>query len=251
MKIFDSHLHIIDFDFPIVESEGYTPPSFTVEDYLPTKESLNIVGGAVVSGSYHGFDQSYVIDALEKLGPNFVGVTHLPAAISDKRILELHELGVRAVRFNVERGGSAKLDQLQYFSDRIFDLTGWHTELYIDSKEIGELLPILKKLKRVSIDHLGLSEEGLPNLLKFVENGGYVKATGFGRIDFDAEKVMKSIVDIRPEALMFGTDLPSTRAKTAFENDDIKHITNIFDEKIAEKVLYENAFNFYFKGVTK
>lgn len=248
MKIFDSHFHIIDTDFPIIENDGYIPSSFTVEDYNSTKESLNIVGGAVVSGSYHGFDQTYLIDTLEKLGPNFVGVTHLPAAISDSRILQLHEKGIRAVRFNVERGGSANLDQLQYFSDRIASLVGWHTELYIDSVAIEELLPILKKIKKVSIDHLGISKAGFPNLLKFVEAGGNVKASGFGRTDLDVVKAMKEIVAIRPEALMFGTDLPSTRAKKAFHKKDLELITKNFDEKQVENILYNNAYDWYLKG---
>lgn len=248
LKIFDSHFHIIDFDFPIIENNGYNPPAYTVDDYNVTKEELNIVGGAVVSGSYHGYDQSYLISALEKLGPNFVGVSHLPAAISDSRILQLNDSGIQAVRFNIEQGGSAKLDQLQYFSDRIYDLVGWHTELYIDSKEIKDILPILKRIKKVSIDHLGISKEGLPNLYKFVENGGYVKASGFGRVDFDVEKVMKEIYDIRPDALMFGTDLPSTRAKTVFDKKDINHIKNVFDKDQLNKIMYENAYNFYFEG---
>lgn len=248
MKIFDSHFHIIDTDFPIVENDGYTPSSFTVEDYSTTKERLNIVGGAIVSGSYQGFDQTYLINALEKLGPNFVGVTHLPAAISDSRILQLHELGIRAVRFNVERGGSAKLDELQYFSARIDELVGWHTELYIDSNAIEELLPTLKKIKKVSIDHLGISKEGFPNLLKFVKAGGNVKASGFGRTDMDVVKAMKEIVAIRPDALMFGTDLPSTRVEKAFKKQDVDLIINNFDEEQAENILYNNAYNWYLKG---
>ena len=38
------------------------------------------MGGAVVSGSFQGFDQSYLLDALDQLGPSFVGVTQLPRA---------------------------------------------------------------------------------------------------------------------------------------------------------------------------
>ena len=40
-------------------------------------------------------------------------------------------------------------------------------------------------LPRVSIDHLGLSKAGMPALLKLAERGAQVKATGFGRVDFD------------------------------------------------------------------
>ena len=79
----------------------------------------------------------------------------------------------------------------------------------------------------MSVDHLGLSKEGLPNLLELVENGVRVKATGFGRIDFDPIYAMKEIYAINPDALMFGTDLPSTRAKRPFEFSDIDLIKTI------------------------
>ena len=44
--------------------------------------------------------------ALGELGPRFVGVTQLPADTADAEIVRLHASGVRAVRFNVRRGGS-------------------------------------------------------------------------------------------------------------------------------------------------
>ncbi len=64
MKLFDSHFHIIDYDFPAKENNGYMPPSFKVNDYLNYTQQLNVVGGAIVSGSFQGFDQDYLISAL-------------------------------------------------------------------------------------------------------------------------------------------------------------------------------------------
>ena len=113
MPVFDSHLHIIDPAHPLVENNGFVPEPFTVADYLERTRGLGIAGGAVVSGSFQGFDQGYLIDALQALGPGFVGVTQIPPDTSDERILELHLAGIRAVRFNVARGGSADLDDLE------------------------------------------------------------------------------------------------------------------------------------------
>lgn len=64
MKLFDSHFHIIDYDFLAKENNGYMPPSFKVNDYLNYTQQLNVVGGAIVSGSFQGFDQDYLISAL-------------------------------------------------------------------------------------------------------------------------------------------------------------------------------------------
>ncbi|MEY9980317.1 amidohydrolase family protein [Lysinibacillus sp. RC79] len=247
MRIFDAHFHIIDFDFPIIENQGYVPPSYIVEDYQKETATFHIVGGAIVSGSFQGFDQAYLVDALEKMGSGFCGVTQLPFSVTDDKITDLHKKGVRALRFNVRRGGSEDLSKLDYFARRVYDLVGWHSELYIDAKDLPEIAPTIEKLPAISIDHLGLSEEGLPHLLRLVEKGVRVKATGFGRVELDVEHALKSIYAVNPNALMFGTDLPSTRAKRPFAYADIELIQELFDAMSAEKILYQNAMNFYFK----
>lgn len=247
MRIFDAHFHIIDFDFPIIENQGYMPPSYVVEDYQNETENVNVLGGAIVSGSFQGFDQAYLLKALKQMGPAFCGVTQLPFTVTDEEILDLNKNGVKALRFNIKRGGSEDLSKLDYFARRVHDLVGWHSELYIDAKELPEIAPTIEKLPAISIDHLGLSEEGLPHLVKLVDKGVHVKATGFGRVELNIEHALKSIYDVNPYALMFGTDLPSTRAKRPFEQADIELIQQLFDEQATDKILYENAFKWYFK----
>ena len=247
MRIFDAHFHIIDFDFPIIENQGYLPHSYVVEDYKNETADFNVLGGAIISGSFQGFDQDYLLKALKQLGSTFCGVTQLPFTVTDEEIVNLNENGVKALRFNIKRGGSEDLSKLDYFARRVHDLVGWHSELYIDSKELSELASTIEKLPAISIDHLGLSEEGLPYLLKLVDKGVHVKATGFGRVDLDVKNALKSIYKINPDALMFGTDLPSTRAKRPFKYADIELIQQLFDEQATDKILYTNAFKWYFK----
>ncbi|MCU5680488.1 2-pyrone-4,6-dicarboxylate hydrolase [Bacillus wiedmannii] len=246
MRIFDAHFHIIDFNFPIIENQGYFPPNFVVEDYQNESPNLNVIGGAIVSGSFQGFDQEYLLKALKQLGSTFCGVTQLPFTVTDEEILNLNENGVKALRFNIKRGGSEDLSKLDYFARRVHDLVGWPSELYMDAKELPEIASTIEKLPAISIDHLGLSEEGLPHLLKLVDKGVHVKATGFGRVELDVENALKSIYEVNPYALMFGTDLPSTRAKRPFEYGDIKLIQQLFDEQATDNILYTNAFKWYF-----
>jgi len=247
MRIFDAHFHIIDFDFPIKENQGYTPPNFIVEDYLNETTEFNVLGGAIVSGSFQGFDQEYLLKALKQMGPAFCGVTQLPFTVTDDEIIHLHNNGVRALRFNIRRGGSEDLSKLDTFARRVYDLVGWHSELYMDAKELPGIALTIGELPAISIDHLGLSEEGLPHLLRLVEKGVHVKATGFGRVELDVKNALKSIYEVNPDALMFGTDLPSTRAKRPFEYADIELIQQLFDEQAADKILYKNALQWYFK----
>jgi predicted TIM-barrel fold metal-dependent hydrolase len=243
--IFDAHFHIIDPRYPLVPNQGYLPPAFSAEDYLARVQQLNITGGAVVSGSFQAFDQQYLIAALQALGPGFVGVTQIPADITDGEIQHLHEAGVRAVRFNVQRGGSEGVEHLERLARHVFDLVGWHTELYINSVMLKELLPVLKQLPGVSIDHLGLSKEGLPYLLELVSYGAKVKATGFSRCNFNVVEAMQQIMDVNPAALMFGTDLPSTRAPEPFKDEDMQLIKDNFPRERARRILYQNGVDFY------
>ncbi|WP_107925179.1 amidohydrolase family protein [Lysinibacillus parviboronicapiens] len=248
MKIFDTHLHIINPTFPLYENQGYLPDAFTCEDYLHAVSDLNVVGGAIVSGSFQQFDQCYLIDALQNLGENFFGVTQLPYDTKDDDIIKLNELGVKALRFNVNRGGSEDISRLDYFARRVHELVNWHTELYINGNDLPAIIKVVEKLPAVSIDHLGLSKAGLPNLFNLVDKGVRVKATGFGRIDFNADEAIRAIYAINPDALMFGTDLPSTRAKRPFQYSDIERIKSCLGEEAAQKVLYKNALDWYSKS---
>lgn len=244
--VFDAHLHIIDPKHPLVENNGYLPDPFTVEDYLMRISGLGIAGGAVVAGSFQGFDQCYLVDALSTLGPDFVGVTQLPTDTCDERILELDGSGVKALRFNVARGGSAVLDDMEHMARRVHDLAGWHSELYIDARSIdADLGDRIAALPAVSIDHFGMHSDGLPALLRLVERGVKVKATGFGRVDLDPATTMRAIVDVDPSALMVGTDLPSTRAPRAFENSDFDIIRDTLSPAELTAAYWDNAAEFY------
>ena len=245
LKIFDSHLHIIDAKFPLVSNNGYVPEEFTVTNYCERMKNFHLLGGAVVSGSFQAFDQSYLISALQQLGPSFVGVTQLPSSVSDEQVFSLNTVGVRAVRFNLKRGGSADVNQLEGLARRLFDLVGWHAELYIDATALSELFHTLVALPAVSIDHLGLSRNGLSTLLRLAERGIRIKATGFGRTDFDVCAALKALYSANPDVLMFGTDLPSTRAPRAYSDKDIDIISAAVDDQGLRKILYENALRFY------
>ncbi|WP_342561372.1 amidohydrolase family protein [Paenibacillus sp. FSL R7-0345] len=244
---FDAHLHIIDPRFPLIENQGFLPEPFTCRDYLDSAGELELKGGAVVSGSFQGFDQSYLIDSLQTLGPNFVGVTQLPHDTSDEELLKLHAYGVRAVRFNVRRGGSEDLSQLDYMARRVYELAGWHTELYIDSVNLPDIVPVLAALPAVSVDHLGLSQDGFHHLLALVDQGIRVKATGFGRVTLDVPQALSAIAAVNPDALMFGTDLPSTRARRPYHPADIELIYETLGDWLADKALYQNAADWYLK----
>jgi predicted TIM-barrel fold metal-dependent hydrolase len=206
LPLFDSHLHIIDPRFPLVGD--YRPEPFTVDDYRRRTDGVDIVGGAVVSGSFQGHDQTYLLDALERLGPSFVGVTQLPPTVADVEVLALDAAGVRGVRFTLARGAALDVD----LALRVHELAGWHAEVYATDLPAHERA--LSELPRLVVDHLGMNAEGLATAVRL---GAMVKATP--RVTLDASAVP-------PDRLMFGTDLPGTRTDRTFSPAVIAGITS-------------------------
>ena len=244
-ELFDSHLHIIDPDFPLVSNNGYLPEPFKCTDYLTRLSKYNLIGGAIVSGSFQAFDQGYLVSALNTLGPGFVGVTQLPYTTTEQEIQTLHASGVRALRFNLYRGGSESVEYMVSMARKVYDLVGWHIELYVDSSGLEYLFSTLLQLPALSIDHLGMSKSGYGYLLKLAEKNVKIKATGFGRIDFDATQAVIDLYNANPDSLMFGTDLPSTRAHIPFQDSDVDLVADNLGMEAAIKVFSTNAIEFY------
>lgn len=233
MRVFDTHLHIVDPRFPLVPNQGYLPDPFTVADY---RGRFTAAGGAVVSGSFQAYDQTYLIDALERLGPTFVGVAQVPPDIGDEEVLRLEAAGVRAFRANFTRGTAPR--DLLNLARRFEALAGWHLEVYADTRD----LPPLPGVQLV-IDHLGGPEAALPTTLRLVEQGAHVKATRFGASDHDVAKTLREIAATNPAALLFGTDLPGTRAPRPFEPRDLELVR----EHAGERALWDNAAAVYLR----
>ena len=254
--VFDSHFHIIDDLFPLVPSEGYIPATFNSEHYLEFARSLrkyDIIGGAVVSGSFQLYDQTYLIHSLNLLGPSFAGVTQVPPTISDEELHTLHKSRVRAIRFNMYRGVAHDFEAISSLAHRVYDLLGWHSEFYIDSTNLSNkpLFDLMSGLPRIVVDHLGMSEAGLPELFKLMQGDGevFVKATGFGRINFnesERDNCMRRILEIDQKKLIVGSDMPSTRAKIPFSEADFDSISGIIDdESVRDDVFCNNARRLY------
>ncbi|GAA4485830.1 amidohydrolase family protein [Rhodococcus olei] len=244
--MFDAHVHIIDPRYPLVENHGYLPEPFTISDYRARVAGLgvDVDGGAVVTASYQGTDQEYLVGSLAELGPGWVGVTHLGPEATDEDILALDRAGVRAVRFNLRRSAT-DMKLLTTQALRAWELVGWHAEFYVDASLLLSLEPVFKKLPAVSIDHLGMSTRGLPYLLDLVDRGAKVKATGFGRATIDdVGDALRRIHAVNPTALMFGTDLPGTRARRAFREDDLAIIADAVGDGL-DAVMGGNARAFY------
>jgi predicted TIM-barrel fold metal-dependent hydrolase len=243
--VFDSHCHIIDTRYPIIANQGYTPPHFPLDEYQQMIRPLGVTAGAIVSGSFHGNDQTYMRATLPRLGPRWVGVTQVAPDVPDAEIASLAAIGVRALRFNMFRGRIDSVDDLVSLANRAHAAGRWHAEIYADAAALRPHVAKLSKLPQIVIDHLGMTEEGIPVVLDLVDAGARIKATGFGRVSMNVPKALERIAARNPSALIFGTDIPSTRAKRPFEAADMTLIQNVLGASLARKVFWDNPVSLY------
>ena len=101
IAIFDCHFHIIEKEFPLQVNNGYIPDEFTIENYYDRLRDYSIQGGAVVSGSFHVFTQTYLTSALNRLGPAFVGVHQLHDTVNAAELLDCDRTGRLASRHTI------------------------------------------------------------------------------------------------------------------------------------------------------
>jgi predicted TIM-barrel fold metal-dependent hydrolase len=244
-RLFDSHCHIIDHRFPIVANQGFTPADFPLEAYLAEARPLGVVAGAIVSGSFQANDQTYLMDVLPRLGAGWVGVTQIPGDYPDAEIAKLDALGVRAVRCNLFRGRVDSVDDIVALATRCHQVAGWHAELYADAAALKPHVGKLAKLPQICLDHLGMTEAGIPVLLDLVAAGSKVKATGFGRVKLDVPSTLEKVAETNPRALVFGTDIPSTRAERPFMPSDVELVETVLGPDLAQKAFWENPLALY------
>jgi len=255
-RVFDAHCHIIDRRFPHLANKGYVPPAFNCADYKATAcvPPLNVVSGAIVSGSFQAYDQTYLEAALKTLGPEFVGVAQVPLSVSDDEAKRLAKLRVRAMRINLFRGDSgSSLVEAIALAKRMHALVGWHTEVYTSTASLSAAeVSLLGSLPQLAVDHLGMngSDKGIAALLDLVDAGACVKATGFGRVGeegegMDVARVLQLVAERNANALIFGTDLPSTRARRPFALADVDLVVDALGPELAQRALWDNARSLY------
>jgi hypothetical protein len=116
-------------------------------------------------------------------------------------------------------------------------------ERYLDAKHLAELYSTLTCLPAIHIDHLGLSRQDFSFLIKLVERGSQVKASG--GVDLDVRNPLREIYSANSNTLMFGTDLPCTRAPRPYSGEDLLLVLDTLGEAAAREGLHENAVAFY------
>src|SRR5262245_46508492 len=143
--------------FPYAPERKYTPGDAPKEKLFARRDFLGFERNVIVQATCHGADNRALIDALRDSGGRARGVATVRETVTDRELGELHEAGVRGVRFNFVRRlvDTTPRETLIAIAQRIRPL-GWHIVIYFESHELPELYAFFASLPTtVVVDHMG------------------------------------------------------------------------------------------------
>jgi 2-pyrone-4,6-dicarboxylate lactonase len=179
----DCHCHVFGpaARFPYAEPRSYTPDDAPLEAYLAMLGRLGFDRGVLVQPSAYGRDNGAMLDALTREPARLRGVAVGGAELTPATLKQGHAAGVRGLRVNeFRRDGKpyyqngVGLKDVEPLLPAMADL-GWHLQLWIDTRDLPELLPALARVPvPVVVDHMGRMEHhhgtrhpGFQALLRF------------------------------------------------------------------------------------
>lgn len=235
----DAHCHVFGPGevFPYAPERKYTPTDAPKERLFALRDHLGFERNVIVQGTCHGADNRALVDALRAAKGRARGVATVRRDIDDAALRELHEAGVRGVRFNFVR----RLVDVTPPEDlldiaRCIGPLGWHVVVYFEAQDLESLEPFLAKLPMpVVVDHMGR-----PDVRKDVngpEFGAFLglmkrhrhiwsKVSGAERLSqsgppgyADFVPFARRVVENFPDRVLWGTDWPHPNLKTHMPDD--------------------------------
>jgi 2-pyrone-4,6-dicarboxylate lactonase len=262
----DAHCHVFGPGdvFPYAPTRRYTPPDSPKEKLRKLHDKLGIERAVIVHASCHGVDPSVTLDAIAWSGGRYLGVCNADESFTEEKFDELHDGGMRGVRFNFVKhlGGPPDLDRMRAIIARIEHLP-WHVELHFDAKDLLEFETVLDEVPLpIIIDHMGripvadgLDQEPFQALLRKLRESEklWVKVSGSERISAagppfsDAVPFARACIDVAPDRVVWGTDWPHPNVKIMPNDGDLVDLIPEMapDAGIRQKLLVDNPANLY------
>ncbi len=230
----DCHCHVFGpaARFPYAEPRSYTPDDAPLEAYLALLDRLGFARGVLVQPSAYGRDNRAMLDALARQPERLRGVGVGGGELTPATLRQWHAAGIRGLRVNeFRRDGKPYYQNGVRFADveplfpALADL-GWHLQLWIDARDLPDLLPALARVPLpVVVDHMGRMEyrhgtqhPGFQALLRGVGDGRlWAKLSGTYRLgasapDYaEAKPFHDALVAANARNLVWGTDWPHPR----------------------------------------
>jgi 2-pyrone-4,6-dicarboxylate lactonase len=262
----DAHCHIFGpaAKFPYDPEASYHPPDSPFEALQKLHAILGIERAVIVHASCHGPDMRATLDGIARSKGRYRGTAIIDESYGDREFREMHDGGIRAVRFNFVRhlGGRPDMAFFNRTVERVKDM-GWHLILHLDATDLVELDALFKRIPvPMVIDHMGRvkAAEGLEQpafkvLLEWMKNDKFwVKVCGAERVSSkgppftDAVPFARKLIEAAPDRILWGTDWPHPNVGKYMPNDG--DLVDLFAQMAQEgelqrKILVDNPARLY------
>ncbi len=260
----DCHHHIYDGRFPATATATLKPGDALVSDYRALQARLGLTRNVIIQPSTYGVDNRLMVESIAAMGLKMTrGVAVVNTEVTDAELKQLHEAGVRGIRFNLFTPGTTTLDMVKPLAARVAAL-GWHVQTNIRAPDLLEAKALWSDLPcPVVFDHLAHIPE--PNALEhpsfalvrdlvqkdkaWVKLSGFYNDTKVGPPTYsDSVVVAKSFAKEAPERMVWGSDWPHPTEKDPKPDDAV--LFNAFcdavpDEAARHRILVENPTKLY------
>jgi len=264
----DAHCHVFGpgAKFPYAPESKYLPCDAPREKLFELRDFLGFSRNVIVQASCHGRDNSALIDALRAAGERARGVAVVSPDIPDAELDDLHEAGVRGVRFNFVKRlvDTVPREVYRTIADRVARY-GWHVVVYFEAGDLEELTPFLARLEgTVVVDHMGRPDitkgpdhedfQGFVSLLEHHDNiwtkvSCPERLSDTGPPDYaDVVPFARLLVERFPERVLWGTDWPHPNMKSHMPDDGdlVDVIPRIaVTDALREALLVDNPMRLY------
>ncbi len=264
----DAHCHVFGPGdvFPYAPERKYTPCDASAAQLFALRDFLGFSRNVIVQATCHGADNRALVDALSQSNGKARGVATVKRSISDSELKQLHDAGVRGVRFNFVKRLVDVLDkgELAEIAHRIVPL-GWHVVIYFEAQELPEHYDFFTSLPcTVVIDHMGRPDVAKPvdgaefglflklmrehaNFWSKVSCPERLSKTGPHGYD-DVVPFARRVVEQFPDRVLWGTDWPHPNMTTHAPDDGkladfIPKIATTPD--LQRKLLVDNPMRLY------
>lgn len=150
----DCHVHVYEPGYPLAPTATFQPPQAPASAYRRVQRALGLGRVVVVQPTGYGFDNRCTLAAVERLGPQARGIAIVRPDTPLEELRQLHEAGIRGVRYMMLAGGVLPWDTLEAMASRIAPL-GWNINLQLDGRELPRHEAMLRRLPaRLVIDHI-------------------------------------------------------------------------------------------------
>src|SRR5688500_3959002 len=145
----DAHCHVFGpaAAFPYDPKAAYVPNDAPFEALQALHQRLGLQRAVIVHASCHGADMRVTLDAIARSGGKYRGTAIIDDSFSEKQFQEMHDGGIRGVRFNFVKHLGGRPD-MGFFKKTIQKLKtlGWHLILHLDAGDLVEFESTFRSL---------------------------------------------------------------------------------------------------------